>query len=125
MVGARLEDATGFKEELVRNALASAIKAHRQPDKPFLVEKTRDFSVISFAGSWSADGWFSGSSTSFGETEISRRLFPSIRSIGVGDFAIVNSAFFQRFEGILGKLKEVRRPNFPPILRISPQQPLK
>lgn len=119
MVHTRLEDATGLKEDLVGNAWSAAVKAHKYP--PFLVEKSREFSIVSFAGSWSADDWFSASDSSFGETEINRQLFPSIRSIGVGDYAQVNSAFLKRFEGILGKLKEdklfkeVICPNFLPI----------
>ncbi|XP_038878938.1 protein EDS1L-like [Benincasa hispida] len=113
MAHSRLEDATGLKEDLIANAWSAAIKAHKHPEKPFLLDKTRDFSVISFAGSWSPDAWFSSSDSSFGETKIDSRLFPSVRSIGVDDYAVVNSAFFQRFEGILGKLKEVLRGNKP------------
>ena len=118
MVHARLEDATGFKAELIGSAWTAAVKAHRYAEKPFLVEtSSRDFSIISFPGSWSAEGWFSGSDSCFGETKINTQLFPSIRSIGVNDYALVNSAFLHRFEAILGKLiKEVHFAlNFPPI----------
>lgn len=114
MTHSKLEDATGLKEDLIADAWAAAIKAHKH-SKPFLVDKTRDFSIISFAGSWSSEAWFSASDSSFGETKIDTRLFPSVRSIGVDDYAVVNSAFFQKFEGILGKLKEVLCPNFAPI----------
>lgn len=112
MTHSKLEDATGLKEDLIADAWAAAIKAHKH-SKPFLVDKTRDFSIISFAGSWSSEAWFSASDSSFGETKIDTRLFPSVRSIGVDDYAVVNSAFFQKFEGILGKLKEVLRVNKP------------
>ncbi|KAG7021481.1 Protein EDS1L, partial [Cucurbita argyrosperma subsp. argyrosperma] len=111
MVHARLEDATGFKAELIGSAWTAAVKAHKHAEKPFLLEtSSRDFSIISFPGSWSAEGWFSGSDSCFGETKINTQLFPSIRSIGVNDYALVNSAFLHRFEAILGKLiKEVMR----------------
>ncbi|KAG7023159.1 Protein EDS1L [Cucurbita argyrosperma subsp. argyrosperma] len=113
MVHSRLEDATGLKEELIGNAWSAAVKAHKHADKPFLLDKTRDFSIISFAGSWSPEAWFSASDSSFGETKIDRQLFPSVRSIGLDEYAEVNSAFFRRFEAILGKLKDVLKANKP------------
>ncbi|TYJ98590.1 protein EDS1L-like [Cucumis melo var. makuwa] len=111
MAHLKLEGAINLKEDLIASAWSAAIKAHKHPEKPFLLDKTRDSSIISFAGSSSPEAWFSASDSSFGETKIDTQLFPSVRSIGVDDYAVVNSAFLRRFQGIFGKLKEVLRVN--------------
>lgn len=107
MAHLKLEGAINLKEDLIASAWSAAIKAHKHPEKPFLLDKTRDSSIISFAGSSSPEAWFSASDSSFGVTKIDTQLFPSVRSIGVDDYAVVNSAFLRRFQGIFGKLKEV------------------
>lgn len=112
MASARLEEITGVKEELVKKACLTAVKAQNSPEKPYVVDKThRGASEVffGFPGSWSAGDWFSR--PPFGETKIdqSELLCPRgedkvatfLRSIGADELATVNQAFLKRFELIL------------------------
>ncbi|MQL05688.1 hypothetical protein EI015_26830, partial [Escherichia coli] len=56
---------------------------------------------MSFPGSGTIKDWYSGKP--FGEIEINLNLFPSLKSIGVSEAALVNEAFQRRFEAILAK----------------------
>lgn len=93
-----------MKGEFIEKAYAGSVKAHKSPNKPFLVEKIIKDSVvvtICFPGSGSAKDWYSN--TNFGETKIDLTLFPSLRSIGNDEAALVNEAFLKRFLDILAK----------------------
>ncbi|XP_052182259.1 protein EDS1L-like isoform X4 [Diospyros lotus] len=104
MLGGRLGERIGVREELIKKACSLDLKAHKTASgKPYLCEKSRGSSeaIFSFSGSWTAEDWFSGKS--FGETgpEDDLGLFPSLRSIGTGEVAVVNRAFLARFQAIL------------------------
>ncbi|KAK9278723.1 hypothetical protein L1049_028299 [Liquidambar formosana] len=103
MAGARLGDCIEMQEGLIKRACSSAMKAHKSTGKPYILEKSRSSpdAVFSFAGSWSVNDWFAGKS--FGEKKIDLGLFPSLRSIGNDEVAVVNEAFLRRFQAILEK----------------------
>lgn len=98
MAGTWVEEDIRVREELIKKACSMAMKAHRNPDKQYLSEKTRNSSdiVFAFPGSWSANEWFTHKP--FGETTIDRTQFPSLRSIGKDEDSIVNEAFLARFQ---------------------------
>ena len=87
--------------ELIKEAYSLAVEAHsKSSEKAYNVEESRRSSdpiiIISFSGCWSENGWYDGEP--FGVTEINPpKLFPSLRSIGVNENALVNKAFLQRF----------------------------
>ena len=91
--------------ERIEKALALTRKAHKTPDKPFLVEKIPKSNppevYISFPGSGAAKDWYS--QKPFGEGQIDLNLFPSLKSIGNNEAAKVNEAFQRRFKAILDK----------------------
>jgi len=92
-----------MRGEVIEKAYAGCWRAHRSPDKPYLVEEIgrKDPSevIISFPGSGAVKDWYSR--RNFGETKIDPSLFPSLRSIGNGEPALVNEAFSKRFKDIL------------------------
>ncbi|XP_028784104.1 protein EDS1L-like [Neltuma alba] len=95
-----------LNEDRINKALALSLKAHRSPEKPYLVEKIGSNSgpkkvIISFPGCGSVKDWYS--ETPFGESQINLSLFPSLKSVGNDEAALVNKSFLQRFEAILGK----------------------
>ncbi|CAN4099333.1 unnamed protein product [Withania somnifera] len=92
------------KDELIKKACNLAMEAHSlSSGKPYIYKKKSGSTdaVFGFAGTWSLDGWYSN--TSFGETKINTTSFPSMRSIGTDEVAIVNEAFASRFADILNK----------------------
>ncbi|XP_040988685.1 protein EDS1L-like [Juglans microcarpa x Juglans regia] len=101
--GGRLGDIIKMDEELIMKTCSSAMNAHKFQGNPFTFEKISDSSdtytsfIFSFAGSWSINDWQLAQKP-FGETQIKTELFPSLRSIGNDEFAMVNQAFQQRFE---------------------------
>ncbi|CAK9138677.1 unnamed protein product [Ilex paraguariensis] len=103
MEGGRLEDNIGVREELIKKACNLAMKAHKSAGKPYLFEKSRSptEAIFGFAGSWSVGDWFS--QKPFGEVQIDREIFPSVRSIGTDEVGLVNKAFYDRFEEIRTK----------------------
>ena len=103
MAGGRLEENLGISEELIKKSCTLAFEAHKHQDKPYRLEKIRSSSsskviIISFPGSWHVKDWFADKP--FGETKINLNLFPSLRSIGNDEAALVNEAFLRRFESI-------------------------
>ncbi|KAF3953056.1 hypothetical protein CMV_021460 [Castanea mollissima] len=93
--------------ELIKKAYSLAIKVHsKSSEKAYDVEgssrRSSDPIIFSFSGCWSENSWYDGEP--FGVTEINLPLlFPSLRSIGVNENALVNKAFLQRFvDKILG-----------------------
>lgn len=105
MEAGRLVESIGMTDELIKRACSIAMKAHKSAGKHYLRDKIRGSPevVFGFAGSWSVNDLFKDNS--FGETNISRELFPSMRSIGNDETAKVNKAFAERFEDILQTLK--------------------
>lgn len=98
--GERIE----MREELmIKKACQLSMKAHDKHSKPYIYEESPSSSeaVFAFAGSWSANDWFSGKP--FGETKIDLNLFPSLRSIGNDETAFVNGALLVKFKAILEK----------------------
>lgn len=97
----------GLRQDHINKACLLAMKAHKSPEKPYLLDKSSKTDVIfSFAGTWSVEDWFT--TNPFGERKIDRDQFPSLRSIGIDEVATVNEAFLNRFLTILPHLlKEV------------------
>lgn len=101
----KLGQSIEIKEEVIKKVCPLAMKAHKSPEKPYLVEKIKTSSstssevVFSFPGSWSVNDWFTRSS--FGETKVDLHLFPSLKYIGLAETAAVNEAFFKRFKAVL------------------------
>ncbi|XP_015967692.1 protein EDS1L isoform X2 [Arachis duranensis] len=95
----------GLRVDLIKKACALAFKAHKSPKKYYLLEKKNrswleaDLIIISFHGSWASSDWFVDKS--YGVTKINQQLFPSLKSIGNDEAALVNEAFQLRFESIL------------------------
>lgn len=107
--GRRVADIIGLREDqLINKACSCAMKAHKSPENPYILEKTLgspETILFSFPGSWSVSDWFA--QKPFGETKINRSghppKFPSLRSVGNDEVATVNEAFLRRFEDkILG-----------------------
>ncbi|XP_027339698.1 protein EDS1-like [Abrus precatorius] len=94
-----------MKGERIQRAFGEAFKAHKSPEKPFNHEDFSRFNppevIISFPASGAVKDWYS--QRNFGETKINLGLFPSIKSIGNDEAALVNKAFLKRFEDILAK----------------------
>ncbi|KAG5230073.1 lipase PAD [Salix suchowensis] len=95
-----------IKVEVIKKACSMAMKAHKYPEKQYLFDKIKSSSsevVFSFAGSLSVHDWFAG--CSFGDMEVDRRLFPSLKYVGLDEFGRVNEAFFKRFKAVLANPK--------------------
>lgn len=103
VVGGPLADITKVKDELVKKACAVAFKADKSPEKPYVLEKIRGSSesvnIIGFPASWAVTDWFA--SKPCGETKINLAQFPSLRSVGNDEAALVNEAFLRRFDSVL------------------------
>ncbi|WOG95893.1 hypothetical protein DCAR_0415222 [Daucus carota subsp. sativus] len=96
----------GISEELIKKACELSMKAHECCDESNqYIYKECQWSLpaaalFSFAGVWSVRDWFDESSC-YGETDIDLDLFPSLKSIGNQEPALVNQAFLCRFRAIL------------------------
>ncbi|KAL8162207.1 hypothetical protein V2J09_013696 [Rumex salicifolius] len=92
----------GLTKELINRACSVAIAAHKDPHgKPFVVQNSgTSTALIGFAGSWTAEDWFFGGKP-FGESTVNLHLFPSLKSIGKAEAAVVNGASLRRFEALL------------------------
>jgi len=93
-----------LRGEVIEKAYyAVSWRAHRSPDRPYLIEKiSRNGTsevIISFPGSGAVRDWYS--QRNFGETKIDLNLFPSLKSIGNDEPALVNEFFSKRFQDIL------------------------
>ncbi|KAK7317215.1 hypothetical protein RJT34_01255 [Clitoria ternatea] len=98
-----LSESIVVRRERIERACAGSLKVHKSPDRPYHLEKfsrTNPHEVLfSFPASGSAKDWYS--QTNFGETKINLDLFPSLKTIGSEDPALVNEAFLERFLHIL------------------------
>ncbi|KAK7304564.1 hypothetical protein VNO77_42445 [Canavalia gladiata] len=99
MAGGSLGDNIGLKEELIKKICGFSIKANKSTEKLYIRTALDSCCVFGFTGSWDASEWFVNKP--FGETKINLDLFPSLRSIGNDEAALVNEGFAQRFDGIL------------------------
>ncbi|KAL2340845.1 hypothetical protein Fmac_008785 [Flemingia macrophylla] len=103
MAGGSLGDSTGLKEDIITKACALAFKSHKSPEKLYLSEKVKISSeschVFAFTGSWDPAQWFLDKP--FGLSKIDLSLFPSLRSIGNDEAALVNQAFANAFNRVL------------------------
>ncbi|XP_072093862.1 protein EDS1L isoform X3 [Arachis hypogaea] len=112
----------GLRVDLIKKACALAFKAHKSPKKYYLLEKKNrswleaDLIIISFHGSWASSDWFVDKS--YGVTKINQQLFPSLKSIGNDEAALVNEAFQLRFESILSNSSLKHEPIFSSILQL-------
>lgn len=100
----RIGEGIEVKDELIKKACNFAMEAHNMSSgKPYIYKKISGSTdvVFGFAGTWSLHGWYSN--TCFGETKINSTLFPSLKSVGTDEVAMVNEAFATRFEDILNK----------------------
>ncbi|OIT02258.1 PREDICTED: protein EDS1L-like [Nicotiana attenuata] len=98
----RIEEGREVKDELIKKACNLAMEAHNlSSGKPYIYKKKSGSMDVffAFAGNWFVDGWYS--STCFGEKKINISLFPSLKSVGTDEVAMVNEAFASRFEHIL------------------------
>lgn len=87
-----------LNEDPINKALALFLKAHRSPEKPYLVEKIRGSPskvIFIFPCCGSVKDWYS--ETPFGESPINLTHFPSLKSVGNDEAALVNKSFLQRF----------------------------
>ncbi|KAJ1421783.1 Fungal lipase-like domain [Sesbania bispinosa] len=100
-----LGDNIGLKEKLIKKACALAFKAHKSPKQHYLCEKfwtsSEAYLIFSFPGSRIDTDWFVPNHKPFGERKIDPALYPSLRSIGNDEAALVNEAFLERFCSIL------------------------
>ncbi|KAK7354110.1 hypothetical protein VNO80_19568 [Phaseolus coccineus] len=104
MAGGSLGDNIGLKEDVIKRVCGLAFKAHKHKsqEKLYFYEKVQissgTYHVFSFSGSWDATEWFVNKP--FGGTKIDINLFPSLRSIGNDEAALVNEGFAKRFDHI-------------------------
>lgn len=100
-----LVESMEIKAETIKKALELSMKAHkfcgtRSSDQYLRQEICSSCEIVfAFPGSWSVNDWFS--CNPFGEIKIDLALFPSLRSIGNQETALVNEAFFRKFIAIL------------------------
>ncbi|KAF8378349.1 hypothetical protein HHK36_029688 [Tetracentron sinense] len=97
----KLGESVGIRDDLIQKACSIAMAAHNSPATTFLLDKPHNSShaIFAFAGSWSVDDWFAHKS--FGDSNINLSLFPSLRSIGNDQTAVINRAFLRQFETVL------------------------
>ncbi|OIV97084.1 hypothetical protein TanjilG_25674 [Lupinus angustifolius] len=98
-------DRIEISRDQIDKAFSLAWKAHKTPEKHYLIEKIRKYNrseiIISFPASGSIKDWYSKGP--FGETKVNLNLFASLKSIGNNEAASVNEAFQSRFEAIVAK----------------------
>ncbi|KAL1541551.1 Lipase (class 3), variant 2 [Salvia divinorum] len=104
MIGGRLGEKIGLKEDVIQRACRLSMKAHEKaPGKPYIHEKTRGSNDVLFAfpGSWCVDDWYTRDP--FGEVKVDVSKFPCIRSVGNEEIGSVNEAFATRFNTLLSR----------------------
>ncbi|KAL2244371.1 protein EDS1B [Sesamum indicum] len=104
MMGGRVGDSLGVREEIIQKACKLSMKAHeKSPGKPYVHEKNRGptEAFFAFPGSWAVEDWYSR--RPFGEIKVDVSKFPSMKSVGNDETALVNEAFSRRFEELLSR----------------------
>ncbi|KAJ4959617.1 hypothetical protein NE237_019527 [Protea cynaroides] len=94
-----LREGLGMETDLIKSACSLAMAANSTPHRSYISDKPASYAIFAFPGSGTLDGWFS--SKSFGNTSVDLKLFPSLRSIGNDELAVVNAKFFQQFRDLL------------------------
>ncbi|KAF9623265.1 hypothetical protein IFM89_000754 [Coptis chinensis] len=91
-------ESVGMQDIIIIKACSLAMEAHNSAAPNFLLDKIHNSShaIFAFPGSWSTDDWVSRKP--FGASKIDQTLFPSLRSVGKGDTAIVNDSFLGQFK---------------------------
>ncbi|KAF5730494.1 putative Disease resistance protein [Tripterygium wilfordii] len=107
----RVEDQIGIRREMIKKACSMAMKVHKYSEKQYLLEESRNSAeaIFSLPGFWHLNDWYTNKS--FGQTKMNAKLFPSLRSIGNDEVALVNEAFLLKFEALVANpsfQKEVR-----------------
>lgn len=105
MGGGLVGDNIGLNEEVIKKTCSLSFKAHNSANEPYITEvfetspDLTEYLVISFPGSWDETDWFVRKS--FGETKIDLAKFHLLKSVGNDETALVNQAFFNRFDRLL------------------------
>lgn len=92
----------GISEEYIKKSCRLSLNDQFGTELFHVDKSSSDAVFIVFKGVCTVEEWFSGDGA-FGETKInykdwSKEAFPSMKSIGNEDIAIVNQAFLERFE---------------------------
>ncbi|KAK7271506.1 hypothetical protein RJT34_27466 [Clitoria ternatea] len=96
----RLDESTEISGEHIEKAFTVAWEAHTKTQHYYTDQEHNQSQVfIAFSGSGSVKDWYYGSN--FGEIKINLDLFPSLKSIGNDEPALVNGHSQQRFQYIL------------------------
>ncbi|XLR23845.1 hypothetical protein S83_051745 [Arachis hypogaea] len=105
MAEGSLSNMIGVKDEVVKKACAAAVKANKSPEKPFVLEKIKVSSeavnIFAFPASWRVTNLYASNGKPFGETKINVEQFPSLRSVGNDEAALVNEASLTRFQLVM------------------------
>lgn len=105
MAGGLLGDNIGLNEEVIKKTCSLSFKAQNTSKELYISEKFSSTSselvylLISFPSSWVETDWFVRKP--FGETKIDLARFPSLKSVGNDEPALVNEAFLNRFHRLL------------------------
>ncbi|OWM90464.1 hypothetical protein CDL15_Pgr014767 [Punica granatum] len=105
----RQENNLEVRAKIIKKAFHYAMKAHKNPEKPFVIRKRCLSSnvIFAFPGTWSTADWIptETSTRHFGQAKVNLEVFPSLRSIGNDEAASVHDAFLRRFLLIVEKPK--------------------
>lgn len=94
-----------MNEEVIKKTCSLSFKAQNTSKELYISEKFSSTSselvylLISFPSSWVETDWFVRKP--FGETKIDLARFPSLKSVGNDEPALVNEAFLNRFHRLL------------------------
>ncbi|KAL5722381.1 defense response [Ranunculus cassubicifolius] len=100
MEGRSFGNRVNLQDALIARACSLSMRAHNSPSPTFLLDKTdQSNAIFAFPGSYSVNDWFSHNP--FGDTPIDPTLFPSLRSVGNNETAIVNESFLRKFDLVL------------------------
>lgn len=84
---------------MIKKACDLAVESHKSSVGYIKESDTDDTVIFAFGGSWSVQDFCNREP--FGETKIDVLLFPSIKSIGNSELAMINHGFFSRFQSLL------------------------
>nr|XP_043609496.1 protein EDS1L-like [Erigeron canadensis] len=90
----------GISETVIIKVSTLAQKSHKS-NNGYIKESGNEETVFAFGGSWSFQDFYSHEP--FGETTVDLSLFPSLKSVGNNELAMINKGFFLKFQSILQK----------------------
>ncbi|KVH98741.1 Lipase, class 3, partial [Cynara cardunculus var. scolymus] len=99
MMEGSVGDRSGINESVIIKACFLAVKSHKSAVGYIKETGTDETVIFAFSGSWSVQDFYT--SKPFGETKIDVSLFPSIKSIGNNELAMIYHGFFCRFQSVL------------------------